>query len=140
MPPKHPLPSERDRVTQLPSMTAAAVCTRMLRNLWGLHCANSNPYIYRPDRRQLPSRLLPCLLQLGPRFAFDVVATFAWQMTKRADNGGPAEFYVQQLKSLVRVAGKGRGVSGMQRKTPHLWWCVGAQHSCDDSGPQMQLS
>jgi len=108
MHPSHPLPSERDLLTQLPSMTAAAVCKRMLRNLCSLQCTGNNPYLRREDSRQLPSKLLPCLLQLTPEELFsEALAALTWQITVEADNGGPVELYLKQCqRRLVRVVGQ----------------------------------
>lgn len=103
-------------------MTAAAVCERMLRNLCQLYCTDSNPYFRTPDRRQLPSRLFPCLLRLAPKNAVtDALAALAWQITVEADNGGPAELYLKQYqKQLVRVVGKARSLRNMQQRNT-LW-------------------
>jgi len=112
MPHGHPLPSEHERPMQLPSMTAAAVCTRMLHNLWKLNSTDSTFWsqaLLESGMRQLPSRLSPCLLQLAPRFiSSEALAMLPVQLNLEVETGGPVELYIWRLhKYVVRVAGKG---------------------------------
>jgi len=139
-PRRSPLPAQCEGPSQLPSMTAAAVCKRMLFTLWELHRTDSTSDLIESGSKQLPSRLAPCLVQLGPRFApGEVMYTLSVQVSAGANH---SELYVCQIQqSLVRVAAKGEVWSTQQSSTRHVWWCVVAQHACDNySGPQQALA